>query len=643
MWTNYSIRYMKENKIASLFLAVISLVASVLLSLLGGIFYNLWVDRVYRKMLQGESATEKIEPTVIAYIVIFLVVCISLISMIHHAFEVSMNNRLHQLGILKSVGATPKQIRTILLYEVLILCILPIVCGLLLGIGLCYVFLQIVLTVTSNIRTYEVVFQYHILVALLTFILCVFTVMISAWIPAKRISRLTPLKAIYYGGEQPVKKMKKFRFTSAVFGITGELARKSIYARKKILRTSTLSLTLAFLAFLSFLNLETISRISTRHTYFERYRDKWDVMLVTEERMGAEDSLKEEIRSIPGVVECILYKKAVMYGILKRDMLSQELQSIGIHNLSDQINEIAEGEYNVEVPVFILDNESFEYYCKSNGIIDHSGVVLINKIWNSIQSDRMHRVYIPFVAEKPFSLRITNSGNKSEKSMEIAISSFAQEMPRIKEEFQQYTLTMIMSESMYELVRDGYPYSETYYNIRTESERTSIGIKDRIETLLKDGDEYTISSRLEEENSDVQMRGALRFVIAALAGILACIGISNVFSSTLGQLYQRKKEFARYLSVGLSPKGMVRILLLESCMIGLKPVIFSIFINIPLVAIALKAASISMEEFWMNAPVVPTVLFACFYLCFIGIAYYIGGKRILSENLIDVLKDETMI
>ena len=57
---------------------------------------------------------------------------------------------------------------------------------------------------------------------------------------------------------------------------------------------------------------------------------------------------------------------------------------------------------------------------------------------------------------------------------------------------------------------------------------------------------YTLENRLEDERADASARKGLRIVMGVLAGILACVGIAGILSTTLGQMYQRKKEFARY-------------------------------------------------------------------------------------------------
>lgn len=637
MWKDYSMRYIKYNKSTSIFLGTISFISAALLSLLCGVFYNIWIDRVYRRSLTAGNHSAALEPVVIAYAFILITVCISLIAMIYNAFEVSMNSRLHQLGILQSIGAAPKQIRAFLLQEAFVLSLIPIIAGILSGIVLCYGFMRLIISVTDAVREYEVSFRYHIFIAITAFLLSVLTIIISAWIPAKRISRLTPLTAINYGGEPSFKKLKPFRLFSKIFGIYGELAKKSIYSRKKALKASTLSLSLSFLGFISFLNLETISGISTQHTYFERYRDKWDLMLTTTDMQDKEDYLLNKIRSIDDVKNCIAYKKVSSSTNLTADKLNRELSELGIDRLTENIIGDKEGNYLFNVPIYILDNQSFENYLIGNGLNTDTEAVALNMIWDSINSDRMNRTYIPLLNDNKV-LKINIGDN-----IPITITAFTDTLPEIKEEFKQGSLSLVISENLYNVLAEYFTYSEIYYNIHLSKQDRDTAVQEKIKALMDENSKYVLESRLEKENSDTSMRNALKIVIGSLAALLSSIGIANVFSSTLGHIYQRRKEFARYLSIGLSPRGMRKILVAEALIISIHPILLSLLINIPIVALALNTASIPANEFIANAPILPTLAFALIILLFVGTAYYIGGKKICNDNIIDILKDETMI
>jgi len=147
------------------------------------------------------------------FLAILAMASISLIVIIHNSFAVSMNARIHQFGIFSSIGATPKQIRACLLQEAAALCAIPVIAGNLLGIAISMGLLQMVNALLgSNVAgRHQAVFGYHPLVLILTLLVTVITIWISAWLPAKKLSRLTPLEAIRNTGELQLKRKENWR------------------------------------------------------------------------------------------------------------------------------------------------------------------------------------------------------------------------------------------------------------------------------------------------------------------------------------------------------------------------------------------------------------------------------------------------
>ena len=60
---------------------------------------------------------------------LLVIVIASLVLIIRNSFEVSMNARIHQFGILPSIGASPGQIRICLMQEAAVLTVLPMIPG----------------------------------------------------------------------------------------------------------------------------------------------------------------------------------------------------------------------------------------------------------------------------------------------------------------------------------------------------------------------------------------------------------------------------------------------------------------------------------------------------------------------------------
>ena len=136
------------------------------------------------------------------YLFVLVLASLSLIVIIHNSFAVSMNGRLHQFGILSSIGATPKQIRTCLLQEAAALCAVPVLAGNLLGIGCSMVLVHLTNMLASDIPgRHTAVFGYHPLVLGVTLLTTAAVIWISAWIPARRLSRYTPVESMKDTGE----------------------------------------------------------------------------------------------------------------------------------------------------------------------------------------------------------------------------------------------------------------------------------------------------------------------------------------------------------------------------------------------------------------------------------------------------------
>lgn len=582
------------------------------------------------------------------YAAVFIVVSISLILIIRNSFEISMNARIHQFGIFSSIGATPKQICICLLQEAAILCFIPILFGSVLGIGMSYAVIEAVNFFAADVAgRHPAVFQYHPVVFLVTFLSASLTVLFSAWIPARKLSKITPLEAIHNLGDFQLKRRRHSRVLSWMFGIEGELAGNALKARKKQLRISTISLLLSFLGFTIMLCFFTLSQISTRYTYFERYQDAWDVMVTVKNTELAAFDQTNEVKKLSGVQNSILYQKAEETSQMTADWQSEELMALG------GIETIAEGDivkdgayYSVHSPIIIMDDESFLEYASQIGAVPSlEGTIVLNRIWDNINSNFRNKQYIPFVKEN----RETISLYTTEQTViDVPILSYTQKPPVLREEYDNNTLVLFMPLSMWENLSKQMNGEETNMYIRVlAQDRSNLTELNRIETALSQVLEqnYNIESenRIQEKRSNDEMIQGSQIILGAFCGLLAVIGIANVFSNTLGFLRQRKREFAQYLSIGFTPANMRKMFFIEAFVIAGRPILITLPLTAAVVMLMISASYLDPMVFWREAPVLPIFIFALVIVGFVSLAYYIGGKQILECDLNEVLKNDTVI
>lgn len=581
-------------------------------------------------------------PLLIAfYLAVLLLASVSLILIIHNSFAISMNAHVHQFGIFSSIGATPGQILTCLLQEAAILCIAPIFLGNVIGIALTFGIIQITNIFAENIAArHEAVFTYHPFVFAVTILASALTVFISAWLPARKLYRLTPLEAIKNTDELQLKRKKKSPILMRLFGIEGELAGNALKAQKKALRTSTLSLTLSFLSFTLMLCFFTLSEISTNHTYFERYQDAWDVMATVKNTPIEDFAYGDDIHALNDT-DSIIYQKANAYSSIPMNAISEEVKNLGgVEVLAKTAVSAADGFYSVQTPIVIMDDRSFSEYCEQMGFSPgETGSIILNRIWDSTNSNFRYKKYVPFLKEKQTSIILQNPDDAA-AAVTIPVLGYTQEPPVLREEYDNYTFVQFLSVSTWKQIKEVIQNAESDLFIRVLATKDrSLAELNTIETELKNmmGHEFTLEmeNRIQEKTDNDVMLNGYKWIIGSLCVLLALIGIANVFSNTLGFIRQRKREFARYMSIGMTPGGMRKIFCIEVLVIAGRPVLITLPLTVLFVSFMIKASVLNPMEFWTAAPILPIVIFILLIFGFVALAYYMGGKKILKCNLIE--------
>ena len=588
------------------------------------------------------------------FILIVGMASFSLIIVIHNSFAVSMNARIHQFGIFSSIGATPKQIRSCLLQEAAALCILPILIGNLLGILISMGIIHMAngLLGSDVAGRHEAVFGYHPLVLVATLLLTVATIWISAWMPARKLSRLTPLEAIKNTGELQLKRKKKSPLLTCLFGLEGELAGGALKAQKRALRTASLSLIFSFLAFTIMQSFFALSGISTRETYFERYQGVWDIMVTVKDTDVDSFSEAQKLQEISGIRSVIVYQKAMAKRIIAEDEISEDMKSFGGFAVAgDKYVRKTDGGWLVNVPIVILDDASFLAYCEQIGIAPQlNGAVIWNQIRDVTNPDFRHPRYMPYVKGEN-AVSILRQSGKEEMTAEVPVLSYTEKVPVLREEYatlDYYELVHFIPVSLWKEIKGQIGGSEEdAYICMLGRENVTSGeldaLQGQVDSLIAGNYKTESENRIQEaEANDKQIQGMMT-IFGGFCVLLAVIGIGNVFSNTLGFVRQRKREFARYMSVGMTQGEIKKMFCVEALTIAGRPIL----ITLPLAAITvgymLKISYVEVGTFLAEAPLIPIMIFMLAIWGIVAFAYYLGWRNIRKINLAEVLRDDTMM
>ena len=178
-----------------------------------------------------------------------VVVVVASALLIRNAFAVSVTQRTRQFGLMSSVGATPRQLRGLVLHEALAIDLIAIPLGLVVG----YAGAAAVLTAARGAIAGalsggldDVAFHVTLSapIVVVAVVLALATTLLSAWGPARRASRMTAIDAIRSASDVRVPSgvREGGRFMGRLFGVSGLLAARSFRRDARPRRAVTVSL-----------------------------------------------------------------------------------------------------------------------------------------------------------------------------------------------------------------------------------------------------------------------------------------------------------------------------------------------------------------------------------------------------------------
>lgn len=191
---------------------------------------------------------------VVVSIVIGIIVFTSVFC-IKNSFDISITEKIKQYGMLRSVGATKKQIKRNVFYEATILGLIGIPLGILLGFIASYI-----LIIISNYYLTDMLsaglkleFAFSMIAVSVAIILGIVTIYFSAFRSAKRASKVSPIDSIRNSANIKInpKKIKSPKFIKKIFGMGGEISFKNLKRNKKKYRTTVISIVVSVFVFIA--------------------------------------------------------------------------------------------------------------------------------------------------------------------------------------------------------------------------------------------------------------------------------------------------------------------------------------------------------------------------------------------------------
>ncbi|MFJ8090122.1 ABC transporter permease [Lysinibacillus sp. NPDC095746] len=258
---------------------------------------NININNELIQVLKPESN----ESLLIILVIVVSIVVVATIIVIYNAFQISVVERMKQFGLLRSIGATRKQIRQIVMKEAAVLAIIAIPIGIicsLLALGILQTIFLILLEDSSNVPLFNIDWQILLISSILTLI----AVLVSSYYPAFFAGRISPLLAI--SSRLSINKGKIKNQNNKVlrkpFSFPLSMALKNVKRNKNRYTVTVLSIIISSVLFITFSSLMDIA-FSSRLVN-EPYESDLTINLHDENNVSSENlEVLEQIKLIKNV------------------------------------------------------------------------------------------------------------------------------------------------------------------------------------------------------------------------------------------------------------------------------------------------------------------------------------------------------
>lgn len=569
--------------------------------------------------------------------ILIMLIMFGSVSLIYNAFSISVSERTRQFGILKSVGATKRQMRHSVIYEGMLLGIIGIPVGI--GAGILGMFITFKLTGKffgmMLVNKIDVVFGLHVTwQALVTAaVICFVTVMISANIPAVRAARKPAIEAIRQTGDVSIRKnkIKTSKLTYRLFGFEGMLASKNFKRNRRKYRATVFSLFMSIVLFISasgFCNylMKGIDVTNATQSYDISYRVTQDIL---NKAGNDKDSIEKLLENVQDVTDVTYIYNVNDYMVdVDESLISQKVfdvmdgnvtrWSVGIHFVKDS-------DYRSYLKQMNLDEN---IYMNTDDPVG----VMYDDI--TIYSKKYYRLEL-FNTDK---LNLKAGNGLNTVTLNIGTSVDETPMGIDADGIQYYPIVMYPFSVRDKVIPD--EMQQLNYYIKSDNHKVSY---DKMCDML---DTQGLSSyRAYDYAETVAVSRAMTMVIKVFSMgfivLISLIALANVFNTISTNVMLRRREFAMLKSVGMTKKGFYRMMDYECILYGIK----GVALGLP-VSLAINLLMARSIGFGTNIGVLipwKSVIIAVgsvFLVVFATMIYSMG--KIRNDNPVETLKNENL-
>lgn len=617
--------------------------------------------------------------------VVALIIILTSVYCIKNSFNISITEKIRQYGMLASVGATRRQIKSSVKTEAAMLGVVGIPVGTMSGILASFILVKVVNALSAGWLNFALSFHTSLPALILAVILSIATIYFSATGSARRAAKVTPLEAIRNTKEIKIKsaKLKTPAIIGRIWGIGGVISYKNIKRNNKKYRPTVTSIVICSVTFIVIsyfmsmaFSVVGMSYASADYNIGINMSCKKDINIDIEK-------LSKLVSGIEGVDD---YLVGAGYDFdVRKPKYTKEYGEYcrQVYDNSEDVSQM--------FLITVLDDKSYDKYASDAGIKNAAaGAILVNKgtfdVYNenSLKYVKKEMELYKYKAgdtiecgynvyddassddnavegDTESSTEINtedNSGyvdeetinNGVRKTLDVTIAGVTDKVPIGYKGYSYATLLFMNKKGFESLWADGKSneLKQRYvsYSAYVVAENAD-EYQDTFEKETEGNPEYSqISfyvSNLDKQMRDEKSLFTLLGVFAyGLIVVIALIGITNIINTLSTGMELRSREFATLRSIGMTDKQFAGMVRLESVFISVKALVIGVPLGI-LISYLLCAIMNRMDGAIIYEPPYKAII-----LCIVVVIMLIYAIMKLSmtklrhNNIVETIKNENL-
>lgn len=568
--------------------------------------------------------------------VVVVIIIITSVFCIRNSFAIATTEKIKMYGMLASVGATKKQIKSSVITEALVLGIIGIPLGILSGIFAVFVLINLVNYILGDnmfAHLDGLVFSVSSLPIVASFLLGLVVIYLSAISSARKASKVSPIESLRNSQDIKIKnkKLKTPKIIEKVFKTGGVLAYKNLKRSKKKYRTTVVSLAVSIFIFIT-MNSFLTNAFDLSGMYYTDYNH--NIELYHNIDNLTEDEIKE-ITSLESVDDSFL-----LYG----DTGNFKIFDTSKINLNDGLELIDDSEYDkvnevvvetgkgkcISILLYGLDTNAFKEYVKSIGAdydkVKDSGI-LVDTYEYYDEEDNNTKV----IRRYNYNVSDTIIGEYNEEPMSIKVGAITDKKPYGLESTYYEGGFLIVDVSMFNDLE--FRLSRICINSNNTEE---------FEKQLEDINKDIVYTNFEEDAKEQKsMILVINIFLYGFITVITLIGVTNIFNTITSNMELRQKEFAMLKSIGMTKKEFNKMINLETIFYSTKALIYGIIFGL-IGTFAMYKATATKLDSGVYIPILPIIISIIFVFVLVFIIMKYSISKINKQNMIETIRKENI-